>query len=75
LIGTIASYPYTNGRTAMTQLNPIQEAILPHIRKAKYEAVCDEAEDLMVENELLKERVQYLEIQIATHVFGGWKTH
>ena len=59
----------------MSKLNPIQEAILPHIRKAKYEAVCEEAEGLMVENEALKGRVEYLELQIATHAYGGWKIH
>lgn len=59
----------------MTILNPIQEAIIPHISKAEFQAVCDEMEELAGQNLELKERINFLEQQIATHAFGGWQLH
>jgi hypothetical protein len=70
-----AQYPYRNGRIAMTKLNPIQDAIIPHISKAEFQAICDETEELVCKNVELKERIDFLEGQIATHAFGGWQVH
>ena len=59
----------------MSQLNPIQEAVIPHISKAEYQAMCDETEELIIENLGLKDRIDYLERRTATHAFGGWQLH
>ena len=59
----------------MTALNPIQEALIPHINKATFQAICEETEELVTENAELKARVDFLERQIATYAFGGWQTH
>jgi hypothetical protein len=59
----------------MTALNPLQEALIPHINKATFQAICEETEELVIENAELKARVDFLERQIATHAFGGWQTH
>ena len=59
----------------MTKLNPIQVALIPHVSKAQFQAICDETEELMSENLGLKERIDYLERQIATHAYGDWQLH
>lgn len=59
----------------MMELNRIQEALVPHISKAEYQAICDETEELMVENQGLKARIDYLERHITTHAYCGWQTH
>jgi hypothetical protein len=53
----------------------LQESFSPPISKAQYLALCAEAEALMIENKELKERVAHLELQIATHAYGGWQLH
>ena len=53
----------------------VQETFHPPISEAQYLAVCDEAEALMLENMELKARIAHLELQIATHAFGGWQLH
>lgn len=55
--------------------NPVQETPASRISKAEFQVVCDEAEALMRENSKLKKRIAYLELQIATHAFGGWQLH
>ena len=57
------------------ELNPIQMALIPHLKKDQYKALCDEAEELMSENVQLRKRVEYLELEIATHAPGGWQVH
>jgi hypothetical protein len=59
----------------MTELNPLQEAIIPHLGKVEYQQLVAEIEELENENIGLKQRVDHLERQIATHAFGGWQTH
>ena len=59
----------------MAILNRIQEALLPHISKVEFQAICDETEELMIENLDLKVRIDHLERHIATHAFCGWQTH
>lgn len=59
----------------MIKLNPIQEALIPHISKAEYVVLCEEAEELMIENVELRERVEHLEREITTHAYGGWRLH
>ena len=71
----IGHYSHRNGRKMMTALNPIQEALIPHINKATFQAICHETEELVIENTQLKARIDFLERQIATHTFGGWQTH
>jgi hypothetical protein len=70
-----AQYSYRKWRVALKKLNPIQEAIIPHISKAEFQAVCDEMEELVCQNVELKERINFLEGQITTHAFGGWQLH
>lgn len=64
----------------MTNLNPLQEALLAHVSKEEHLAAQSEdhpgkPSDLEVENAQLRARVAYLEMQIATHAFGGWQLH
>jgi hypothetical protein len=70
-----AQYSHRKGRVALKKLNPIQEAIITHISKAEFQAVCDEMEELVCQNVELKERINFLEGQITTHAFGGWQLH
>ena len=59
----------------MAKQNPIQDAIIQHISKAEFQAICDEREELVCQNAELKERINFLEGRIATHAFGGWQVH
>lgn len=57
------------------KLNPLQEALVPHVSEQEYQKMLAEAKFLEAENARLKDRVNHLESEIATHAFGGWKIH
>ena len=59
----------------MVELDPTQGVLIRYVSKEEYQAICDETDALMIENEELRERIDYLERQIATHAFGGWQVH
>ncbi|MEH6590210.1 MAG: hypothetical protein V7746_08145 [Halioglobus sp.] len=64
------------------KLNPVQKALLAHFKHSDFAQILNEHKEapavtqaLRTENQVLKDRVEYLEQQIATNAFGGWQIH
>jgi hypothetical protein len=72
---SIAHYRYPNERNAMNRLNQTQKSTQADPSKQQYRKLWVEAVEQMAENTELRKRVDFLERQIATNAFGGWKLH
>lgn len=59
----------------MTELNPLQQALIPHLGTEVYLKMRDNSNTLATENRILKDRIDRLERQIATNTSGGWQLH
>lgn len=59
----------------MTELNPLQQALIPHLGAEVYLKMRDDSNTLAAQNRMLKDRIDYLERQIATQISGGWELH
>ena len=59
----------------MTELNPLQKALIPHLGAEVYLKMRDDSNTLAAQNRMLKDRIDYLERQIATQISAGWQLH
>ena len=59
----------------MTELNPLQQALIPHLGAEVYLKMRDDSNTLAAENQMLKDRIDHLERQITTQMSGGWQLH
>ncbi len=51
------------------------EAVRPYLEEEDFEQMRIETRQLVVENELLRRRIEHLERQLVTHGWAGLKLH
>lgn len=74
-LGRVEGSTCTSVVHATIDMSNHSEAVLPYLDEEDFEQMRIDTRQLLAENERLRERIAYLEHQIVTYGWAGWKLH